>query len=287
MIQVVVVKWGERYSAAHVNNTFNEIRTLCSRDVKCVCVTDDEQGLAEFIEAKGFPEWGDWYETLKKGCRLKLSIFEPGLLDPDLPTLFFDLDTMILGDVAELVKELEKTGGMYMSRGHFLPLWRILGTVRKLVKNYYYYGNSPMLAFYPRDFEGLVADFKREFEYVRWRGITHKWPLDRICKTDERFISYFARGRVRVFPQHLAVKFTTEYMTPFVDFSSTVSRLPWVQKRRKSQVALTFSGHVLKPSLVKDIKDGTKVASRHYRMTWNVPQFSAYWARMEVPQEDV
>ena len=88
MIQVVVVKWGERYSAAHVNNTFNEIRTLCSRDVKCVCVTDDEQGLAEFIEAKGFPEWGDWYETLKKGCRLKLSIFEPGLLIPTSPLCF-------------------------------------------------------------------------------------------------------------------------------------------------------------------------------------------------------
>ena len=286
MIQVVVVKWGERYSAAHVNNTFGEICKLSSRDVKCLCVTDDAAGLAGFIEAKPFPDWGNWYETLKKGCRLKLSIFEPGLLDPDLPTLFFDLDTMILGDIAELVKELEKTGGLYMCRGHFIPLWRILGAIKRVVKEYYYYGNSPILAFYPKDFEGLVKDFKREFEYVRWRGITLKWPLDRICKTDERFISYFARGRVRVFPKHLAVKFTTEYMTPFVDLSQLIIKLPWVKRRRKSQVALTFSGHVLKPSLVKNIKNGTKVASRHYRMTWNFPEFSAYWMRMEASQED-
>ena len=263
-----------------------EICNLSSRDVKCLCVTDDAAGLAGFIEAKPFPDWGNWYETLKKGCRLKLSIFEPGLLDPDLPTLFFDLDTMILGDIAELVKELEKTGGLYMCRGHFIPLWRILGAIKKVVKEYYYYGNSPILAFYPKDFEGLVKDFKREFEYVRWRGITLKWPLDRICKTDERFISYFARGRVRVFPKHLAVKFTTEYMTPFVDLSQLIIKLPWVKRRRKSQVALTFSGHVLKPSLVKDIKNGTKVASRHYKMTWNFPEFSAYWMRMEVSQED-
>ena len=281
MIQVVVVKWGARYSSAHVNNTLSEICRLSSREVNCICITDEPEGLAKFIEIKPFPDWGDWYETLKKGCRLKLSIFEKGILDPDLPTLFFDLDTMILGDVCELVRGLEKTGGMYMCRGHVLPLWRILGVVKALIKNYYYYGNSPMLAFYPREFEGLIDDFKKQFEYVRWRGITHKWPLDRICKTDERFISYFATGRTRVFPKRFAIKFTTEYMTPFWDISSFVSRLPWVQRRRKSQVALTFSGHVLKPSLIKNINCGERVKSRHYHMTWNFPEFSEYWKRME------
>ncbi len=281
MIQVVVVKWGKRYSSEHVNNTVKEILRLSSREVKFICVTDEPEGLENFIETKPFPDWGDWYETLKKGCRLKLSIFEKGMLDPDLPTLFFDLDTMILGDVSELLRDLEKTGGMYMCRGHFLPFWRIFGVVNAIIKNYYYYGNSPMLAFYPKEFEGLVDDFKREFEFIRWRGITHKWPLDRICKTDERFISYFARGRARVFPKHLAIKFTTEYMTPFCDLSSFFSRLPWVQKRRKSQVALTFSGHVLKPSLIKDMACGEKVKSRHYYMTWKFPEFSDYWKRME------
>ena len=281
MIQVVVVKWGKRYSSEHVNNTVKEILRLSSREVKFICVTDEPEGLENFIETKPFPDWGDWYETLKKGCRLKLSIFEKEMLDPDLPTLFFDLDTMILGDVSELLRDLEKTGGMYMCRGHFLPFWRIFGVVNAIIKNYYYYGNSPMLAFYPKEFEGLVDDFKREFEFIRWRGITHKWPLDRICKTDERFISYFARGRARVFPKHLAIKFTTEYMTPFCNLSSFVSRLPWVQKRRKSQVALTFSGHVLKPSLIKDMACGEKVKSRHYYMTWKFPEFSDYWKRME------
>ena len=66
MIQVVVVKWGKRYSAAHVNNTFEEIRRLSTREIKCVCVTDDAAELADFIEYKPFPDWGGWYETLKK-----------------------------------------------------------------------------------------------------------------------------------------------------------------------------------------------------------------------------
>ena len=281
MIQVVFVKWGDRYSATHVNNTFLEIRKLCSRDVKCVCITDDASGLVEDIVTHPFPDWGDWFEALKKGCRLKLSMFHEGLLDPDLPTLFFDLDTMILGDVAKLVAPLETTGGMYMSRGHFIPFWRFIGLPRIFVRNYFYYGNSPMLAFYPRDFVGLIDDFKKEFSYVRWRGITHKWPLDRICKTDERFISYHARDRVRVFPKHLAIKFTTEYMTPFFDMTQKLGKLPWVKRRRASQVALTFSGHVLKPSLVKDMKQGQKLTSRHYRMTWNYPEFAEYWTRMD------
>ena len=75
-------------------------------------------------------------------------------------------------------------------------------------------------------------------------------------------------------------------MTPFFDFSSFVTRMPWVQKRRKAQVALTFSGHVLKPSLVRDLTCGTSVKSRHYRMTWRFPEFSDYWKRMEHAVED-
>jgi hypothetical protein len=35
--------------------------------------------------------------------------------------------------------------------------------------------------------------------------------------------------------------------------------------------------------LVKDMKIGTPVISRHYRMTWNFPKFSEYWSDMELP----
>ena len=286
IVQVVVVKWGDRYSTTHVNNTFREIKRLCSREIKGVCITDDGDGLDEDISVKSFPDWGNWFDTLKSGCRLKLSMFAETLLKPDLPTVFFDLDTMILGDIAKLVEPLEATGGMYMSRGHFIPFWRVLRVPKFFVKDYYYYGNSPILAFYPSEFTGLIEEFKKEFSYVRWRGISRKWPLDRICKTDERFISYFARGRTRVFPKHLAVKFTTEYMTPFADMTALVSKLPWVKKRRAMQVALTFSGHALKPSLVRNMTEGDKLSSRHYRMTWRYPEFSRYWNNMALFKDE-
>ena len=45
--------------------------------MRFVCVTDDPEGLGDFIDVQPFPDWGDWYETMKKGCRLKLSIFVP------------------------------------------------------------------------------------------------------------------------------------------------------------------------------------------------------------------
>ncbi|MBT7415214.1 MAG: hypothetical protein HN770_05980, partial [Rhodobacteraceae bacterium] len=106
MMQVVVVKWGDRYSANHVNNTLLNLQKMASRNVRFICVTDDPEGLGDFIDVQPFPDWGDWYETMKKGCRLKLSIFVPGVLSPDLPTVFFDLDTMILGDVAKLVADV-------------------------------------------------------------------------------------------------------------------------------------------------------------------------------------
>ena len=143
------------------------------------------------------------------------------------------------GSITQLQKpEMEKTGGMYMCRGHYIPWWRAMPLARLLVKNYYYYGNSPIMAFYPREFAGLPDAFKKEFGYVRWRGITHKWPLDRICKTDERFISYFARGKTRVFSRALASKFTTEYMTVGWDYSAFICRFGFVEMSDGAEAAI-------------------------------------------------
>ena len=134
-----------------------------------------------------------------------------------------------------------------------------------------------------KKFDLVTNVFPRSFPKGQSVEIIRTEALDRICKTDERFISYFARGKTRVFSRALASKFTTEYMTVGWDYSAFICRLPWVQARRKSQVALTFSGHALKPSLVKDMKIGTPVTSRHYHMTWNFPKFSEYWSDMELP----
>ena len=49
MMQVVVVKWGDRYSANHVNNTLLNLQKMASRNVRFICVTDDPEGIRRTV----------------------------------------------------------------------------------------------------------------------------------------------------------------------------------------------------------------------------------------------
>ena len=56
MMQVVVVKLGDRYSANHVNNTLLTLQKMASRNVRFICVTDDPEGFGDFIDVQPFPD---------------------------------------------------------------------------------------------------------------------------------------------------------------------------------------------------------------------------------------
>jgi hypothetical protein len=271
MIQIVCVKWGTKYGADPVNRLLRAIARHTGTPFRFVCITDQPAGDYDpRVILKPFPAFSAPFETLKRACRLKLAIFAPGLLDPDLPTIYIDLDTMIRGDVQRIADELQRHPGVYMLQNHFIQWWPLGRYVRLVAPERYYFGNSSVLAFVPAKYGFIYEEFNR-------RMASPPEPLPKYLKSDERFISYIARDTVRVFPRRLAVKFAEEYMAPAAFLEEVRKRLPWVAARRRAFVAVTFVGNDFKPERLAALKKGDVVHYGKLTQRWDNDDFRDYW----------
>jgi len=95
---------------------------------------------------------------------------------------------------------------------------------------------------------------------------------------DDRFISCYCRETLRVFPTSLLVKFSGEYMSPFLAAESLKSQLPWVKSRREGQVAVTFAGESLKPDKLITLGQGDEIRYKWLKTRWQYEEFQQYWA---------
>lgn len=271
MIQVVCVKWGTRYSAVHVNGLYQAITKRTQEPVRFVCVTDQfDDSYDERIHLQPFPDFGVPLDDLKPGCRAKLAIFFEGMLQPGLETIFLDLDTMVRGDLGVLAKRLRDRPGIYVMRNHYVPFWRVSKLAKRLFPNRYYFGNSSILAFYPEDYYWLADLLKEKLQ-------TGETYFRKSLDTDERFISCYAWERLRVFSPRDAVKFGSEFMTPWPVVEAIRKRLPWVANRRRNLTAITFAGEAIKPDLVANLASGQVVKIKRTSVVWDHEEYSQYW----------
>ncbi|WP_141100627.1 hypothetical protein [Roseateles aquatilis] len=268
-IQVVCVSWGTRYGPEVVNGLCRAVRARCSRPVRFVCISDRPAAAYDpGVDGRPFPAFARLLPSVGWGCFLKLSIFAPNLLDPDLPTIYLDLDTIVRGDIARLTDELTRHGGLLMLRNHMTPTWRL---PFPLWPGAYYFGNSSVMAFRPGEFTHIFERFNEaSLEDARGRVPGH-------LRTDDRFISRAARGRLRVFSTGLAVKFAQEYVSAWPAWQRVKSALPWVRRRRRDQVAVTFAGSAFKPERLAMVEPGEVLHHKGRRVYWATPEFSDYF----------
>lgn len=105
-VNVLTLKWGDRYSAEYVNRIYRGVRVHLHRPFRFVCVTDRPAGLLPEIETDSIPprppEMKNLYTYEKNGWPnifLKLLVFKPGFANLSGPTLFLDIDQIITGDL--------------------------------------------------------------------------------------------------------------------------------------------------------------------------------------------
>lgn len=89
-LNLVCVKWGEKYSAEYVNILFDMvIRNMTPREAKFICFTDDATGLDPRIEVRPLPGNLDgWWN--------KIYLFKEGVFENGERVVFFDLDTLVI-----------------------------------------------------------------------------------------------------------------------------------------------------------------------------------------------
>jgi hypothetical protein len=271
-LQIVCMKWGSKYGTGDVNRLYDAVAAHASGPFRFLCVTDREDvGYRDAIEIKPFPPFALPFDEMKLGCRLKLAAFAPTVTEEDdVPAILIDLDTMILGDVARIAEQLERRPALYMLNNHFIPLWRVQKRLRRFLGDRYYFGNSSVVAFTPGRFRHIYEDFNRTARQGSNSNVKH-------LRTDDRFISYVARDRLRVHSRRIAVKFHWEFMLPLPILESVRRFLPWVAYRRSRLVAVTFEGEGLKPWRVAAYRAGEVIGYKRLRARWAYPAYSDYW----------
>jgi hypothetical protein len=97
-VNVVCMKWGSLYGPEYVNHLRAGVARHLQRPHRFVCFTDDGAGLDAGIEVMALPELG-----LPAGQRdlrwRKLAVFRRELGDLAGPTLFLDLDLVVVADL--------------------------------------------------------------------------------------------------------------------------------------------------------------------------------------------
>lgn len=122
-VNVLCIKWGTKYGPDYVNKLYSMVSRHLTLPFRFVCLTDDGAGIDPRVEVKPIPLVGfkDFDErqpwTFAHGW-LKVTSFASPLYDLSGPTLFIDLDVVIVDNIDcffepdgefRVIKEWDKT----------------------------------------------------------------------------------------------------------------------------------------------------------------------------------
>lgn len=98
-VNIICMKWGTRYPTQYVNILFKSIQRNLSRPFRFLCITDDTTDLIDGIETAGFPENPGITQSPWPNVFLKLVMTRDGYENLEGPTMFLDLDLVVLDKI--------------------------------------------------------------------------------------------------------------------------------------------------------------------------------------------
>lgn len=154
---LIVVKWGNKYSPEYVINLYNAAKSKCSRDFDFIVFTDNTDGLPKNIGWR-FVKLSDWGFAPEKAWWYKLEIFSKhnSIIGNNL---YIDLDVVIVGDIS--------------SFWDFNPTkFRICRDFNRAFIRNYKNANSSVMAWHSDSMHYLWHDFVKEIKSTvqRHRG---------------------------------------------------------------------------------------------------------------------
>lgn len=95
-VNVLCLKWGSRYPAFYVNRLYAQVKRNLSRPFRFVCITDDPSGIDPAVDCVPFPEDPHVFDRPWPNIFIKLCLFRRGFAELKGPTLFLDIDELVL-----------------------------------------------------------------------------------------------------------------------------------------------------------------------------------------------
>lgn len=96
MYNIVCLKWGNKYSVDYVNNLYNMVKRNCTLPFNFYCITDNHSQINKNIIIKelNMNAIGWWN---------KIGLFKENAFDLSGPTLFLDLDVVIVSNINNML----------------------------------------------------------------------------------------------------------------------------------------------------------------------------------------
>lgn len=263
--QCVLICWGDKYSTRIINNLVRSVAAHASLAPRFVLISDrDRPDLMAGVQLVRFsPYWLD--DKLKKsGCQAKLVMFDRGILSEDLPAIYVDLDTIVLGDLSRGLDLMENRQTVAILQSAIIPFgWLGRFLYRVTDRRRYARGNSSFVVFHPAQCHYIADRFKAL--YQQHPNFEFKPMI-----ADERFISWVAQEHMKRIPKAFAVKFPGEFMFYWGFWLYVKAWLPWVRRRRKALVAVTLNGLMIKPEKLLLLKEGDVIVDEKSRkLIWS------------------
>lgn len=263
--QCVLICWGEKYDVQTINRVAQAVAANAQRQPRFVLITDREHaGLQANIQTVFFPEFWLQAPLKRSGCHAKLVMFEEGILPTDLPAVYIDLDTIIMGDVSRLLDLIQTPRTVAVLQSAIIPFGAFARWLsRRTQGRRYARGNSSVVVFHPAHCHYIASEFKR---------LLSQYPAFefRPMVADERFISWVAQPYMRAVSKRAVAKFPGEYMFYWPAWLYIKARLPWVRHRRAHQLAVTLNGLMIKPELLVALKQGQVIVDeKNRKLVWS------------------
>ncbi|MGI9421670.1 MAG: hypothetical protein ACR2PA_00575 [Hyphomicrobiaceae bacterium] len=205
-VNIVCMKWGDRYGPGWVNRLYGMVQRNTSWNVRFVCFTDNAAGIRAEVECQPMPEV-TFDQSIGKYWP-KLGLMQDGLGGLSGMTLFLDLDVIIIDSIDPLLE----------CEGRFL-------IIREWKHTHLGYGNSSVVRFfigadanvlerfYATPMEEIVGTYDSKEQNFLTKAVDKVtfWPDDWCvpfniaCLRRNRVLRFFstpkqpARGRILVF----------------------------------------------------------------------------------------
>jgi len=263
--QCVMICWGTKYSTALINNLIHNIASKASSVPRFVLITDAHKpDLMDGVQTVPFPAYWLQARLKQSGCQAKLVMFEKGILCEDLPALYVDLDTIVLGDLQQALSLMDSPKTVALLQSAIIPFGPLGRLRHRLSKGKHYArGNSSFVIFHPAHNHFIAERFRELFAQ-------HPNFEFRPMFADERFISWVAQPHMKAIPSTFAVKFPGEFMFYWGWWLYLRALLPWVRARRSQLAAVTLNGLMIKPEKILQLQDGDRLTDEKGRvLVWS------------------
>lgn len=177
-VNVLCIKWGRKYGPEYVNRLHSMVRRHLKRPFRFICLCDDAAGVDPGIDLRPIPMVGFEPFDTRQGWSfghgwLKLTSFANPLYDLQGPTLFLDLDIVIVDSIDCffdhpgtfcVIKEWDKQDG----------------TGNTSVYRYTIGAHADALDHLKNGYPGSIADVRNEQEFITQylgrQGKVQYWP---------------------------------------------------------------------------------------------------------------